>query len=685
MNKKFSSLVIICITLLTACGSSPTSPSVQPTATVAPQTATFTSTPEPTFTPTATPTPRLPVSLGTQMPAPGLAISADNIDQVVELARWGKGVITDAVYSPDGKLIAVATTLGISIYQADTLEEILYFETNASVNNLAFSPDGETIATGLNDNTLKLWKASDGALLKSLDGHADEKAKKDAKKAEVTSVAFSPDGNQLAGGSTDGTVSLWQVSDGSLVNTLNDHSINVFSVFFSPDGQALFFADIGDLSMVNVADGKSIRTFNPSNNTIIDAAISADGKTLVTYDHLGYGFEGKLILWDVQTGTKIRTIVGAEKYSSSDITGIALSSDGQFLAAAWEDHTAKIWSVTSGITQNTFEDLQPKDGWYYLEDFALAFSPDSQSLLMAGTNTIGMWDLKKSTLLNSVKIKSEGVNDLAFSPDGQTLAAVEGPNINLWQFPVGSLRPSDDLLQSNGNMDFSPDGATLLVSMFDRTVQLWPLSDQGVRKSFETDKKEYIRAVAYSPDGKNFALMTRDPGTVELRQVSDGLLLKTMKMGTTYGFGSVVFSSDGIYLAAALNDQVRLFQVEDGKTLKSFKGGLSIAFSPDGTLLAGGAENKTINVWNIPKGDVFFTIKDRSDEVWAVTFSPDGKFLVAGYADGTIEVFLTSDGTLLKSWKGHLRAVNDLLFTSDGKMLISSSADGTIRMWGVKP
>lgn len=688
MKKQLTTLVIVYVTLLAACGASPSVQQVQSTATLAPPTVTFTptltSTPKPTFTPTATATPRLPVAPGTQMPSPGLALSADNLDQVVEFARWGKGVITDVAYSPDGKLIAVATTLGVSLYQADTLKEKNYFETNASVNSLVFSPNGKTIATGLSDNTVKLWETSDGSLLKSFDGHTDEKTKKDAKKAEVTSVAFSPDGNQLAGGSTDGTVSLWQVLDGSLVNTLKSHTKNVTGVFFSPDGLALFSASWdGKVSMVNVVDGKSIRTF--TGQYILEAAISADGNTLATYDHRNYSSEGTLVLWDVQSGKKIKTIVGAEKYSSSDITDIALSSDGQFLAAAWEDHSAKIWSVTSGITQNTFEDLQPKDGWYYLEDFALAFSPDSQSLLMAGTNTIGMWDAKKGTLLNSVKIKSEGVNDLAFSPDGQTLAAIEGPNINLWQFPVGSLRPSDDLLQSNGNIDFSPDGSTLLVSMFDRTVQLWPLSDQGVRKSFETDKKEYIRAVAYSPDGKTFALMTRDPGTVELRQVSDGLLLKTMKMGTTYGFGSVVFSSDGIYLAAALNDQVRLFQVEDGKTLKSFKGGLSITFSPDGTLLAGGTGDKTINVWNIPKGDVLFTIKDCSDEVWAVGFSPDGKFLVAGYADGTIEVFLASDGTLLKSWKGHSRGVSDLLFTPDGKLIISSSYDGTIRMWGLKP
>lgn len=683
MNKRLSTIIALIALVLTACGNSTpievTATFSLPTATVPP---TFTSTPEPTFTPTTTPTPRLPVLPGTQIPTSDSTISADNIDQIVELARWGKGVITDAEYSPDGESIAVASTLGVSIYQTDVLEEILYFETEARVNSFAFSPDGKTIATALNDNTLKLWNASDGNLIRSLAGQSRETTSKNAEKEEITSVSFSPDGNQLAGGSTNGTVSLWQALDGSVIGTFNHTEDEVVSVFFSPDGQSLFFASRdGKVRMINVLEGTPPRVFTAGRD-ISEADISADGKILSAYNPI----DGQsLFLWDTESGEKLQTVEGIDRNYSEELH-MALSPDGQYVAVAYQDYTAKIWNVPSGVAQNTFEDLTPKDGWYYLQDFVISFSPDSQSLLLAGADSIGIWSLKNSLLLNNAKIKTELYGDIALSPDESMIAVVEGPNVNLIQFSNGSLLSTQDPIQSNGSLAFSPDGATLLVSMFDETARLWPLSDQGIKKIFETEQKEYIRAVAFSPDGQMLAMEETYTGTVELRNVSDGSLIRSMEIGTSYGLGSLVFSPDGKYLAAALNDQTRLFQVEDGKTIRLFnKGGLGIAFSPDGTLLAGGDRDKVLKVWNIPGGEVLFTLKDRPDVVWTTVFSPDGKLLAVGTIDGTIEIFLVADGTLLKSWKGHSSGVNDLLFTTDGKLLISSSGDGTIRAWGLKP
>lgn len=677
-HKLFQFLLIISISLLASCGgglAEPT-PTLPPTATFTPApTSTSTLTP----TPTVTPTPRLPVAPETQMPIPGQTISADNLDEVVELARWGKGVITDAVYSSDGKLIAVATTLGVSIYQADTLEETLYIETDSLINSVAFSPNGESLAAGLADNTAKLWKASDGTLLKTLGGPAKDVTYLTASffnfKDGVISVAFSPDGSLLASGSNDNTVNLWQVSDGSLVRTLKSPSGRVTTVFFSPDGLALFSGSSGKVDMIQVSDGQQLRTFS-GGHVIIDATISADGKILAAYDNQ-FSITGNLILWNVEDGKELTRIKALEGFTGDDITSIALSPDGQYIAAGWKSYSAKTWSVASGSLQSTLEDLQPKEEIYYYSSFALAFSPDSQTMLMAGSNVIGIWDVTKGALLNSAGIKSDSIYKIALSPDGQTLASVEGINIYLRQISDGKLIPFQDKVQGR-DFAFSPDGTTLLTSLFDNTARMWPLSEQGARRSFEMEKKENIWEVAFSPDGKNLALGTM--GTVEIRQVADGILLQTIRLATSnYAPAEIAFSPNGEFLAVSINGIITLYTAADGKPLKSFKGGLGMAFSPDSTLLAGGAQ-----VWKIPSGEILLTLKDHPEYGVTVAFSPDGKLLLSASGDDTIKVWLVSDGTLLKSWTGHAGLISSIIFSSDGKLLITSSYDGTIRMWGLK-
>ncbi len=154
------------------------------------------------------PTPRLPVAQNTPVPETAPTISEENLGQLVELARWHKGFVTDTVFSPDGKTIGVASTVGIFLYAADTLDEILSINTDSKVNALAFSPDGTSFAGGLSDQTVKIWSI-DGTLLHTLKAHT----------GYVSAITYSPDAKFLASSSDDRTVNVWRTSDGSRIHT----------------------------------------------------------------------------------------------------------------------------------------------------------------------------------------------------------------------------------------------------------------------------------------------------------------------------------------------------------------------------------------------------------------------------------------------------------------------------------
>ena len=150
-------------------------------------------------------------------------------------ARLGKGSINEIQFSPDGTRLAVASSIGIWLYNTETYQEIALLTGDTGwVGSVAFSPDGRTLASGGGwaDGTIRLWNAKTGAHIRTLTGHT----------GEVSSVAFSPDGRTLASGGgdgTNGTIRLWNAKTGAHLRTLTGDTSWVSSVSFSPDGSTI--------------------------------------------------------------------------------------------------------------------------------------------------------------------------------------------------------------------------------------------------------------------------------------------------------------------------------------------------------------------------------------------------------------------------------------------------------------
>jgi WD40 repeat protein len=277
------------------------------------------------------------------------------------------------------------------------------------VESVTFASDGQTLASGSEDKTVRLWRVADGTLRRTLTGHTDC----------VNSVAFAPDGQTLASGGNDGTVRLWRVSDGALLRTLTGHDDTVTSVAFAPDGQTLASgSEDKTLRLWRVADGTLRRTLTGHTDCVNSVAFAPDGQTLASA-----ASDETVRLWHVADGTLLRPLKG-----HTDFGVVAFAPDGQTLASAASDETVRLWHVADGTPVRTL-----KGHTQVVE--SVAFAPDGQTLASGSwDSTVRLWRVADGTPLCTLTGHEDTVASVAFAPDGQTLASGSFDNtVWLWK------------------------------------------------------------------------------------------------------------------------------------------------------------------------------------------------------------------------------------------------------------
>ena len=273
-----------------------------------------------TPTPTAAAT-TAPAFDNTAVPATGGVISAANAADVVGVARWGHGLASSGRYSPDGRFLAVAASLGVYLYQAATLQLVRYIDTAVGATDVAFSPDNKLLAISLNNHSIWLVDVSTGQTLRTLTGHT----------AAVLTVAFSPGGKLLASGGADDTARLWEVDSGNLLFTLSGDTDEVSTVLFLPDGQTLATGSFDNsIKLWDVATGQVRRTLTTTSGGLGAFALSPDGTQLayMDVDESAVPETLSVKIWDANSGQVLHTLAGFKDLVHS----LAFSPDGRLLA-----------------------------------------------------------------------------------------------------------------------------------------------------------------------------------------------------------------------------------------------------------------------------------------------------------------------------------------------------------------
>ncbi len=204
---------------------------------------------------------------------------------------------------------------------------------SAGVNAVAFSPDGQTVASGSDDNSVKLWEVSTGNLLQTLSGHS----------AGVNAVAFSPDGQTIVFGSKDGSLQRWRLDSGEMSPITRGWREEIVAIAGGPDDQRVLAAGTyGQLSFLDLTpDGKEHLVYFPT-DFIDEARVSQDLKG--RYALLTSEATTTLLLVDLATGQPARSFVGHKK----PVLSAALSPDGTFLVSGGKDRVIHLWRVATG-------------------------------------------------------------------------------------------------------------------------------------------------------------------------------------------------------------------------------------------------------------------------------------------------------------------------------------------------
>ena len=614
------------------------------------------------------------------------------------IARLGKGRIEDMQYSPDGTLLAVATTIGIWIYDTETYQErSLLAHNNEGVVKIVFNAKGTTLTSKERFGSITLWDVRTWKPKKTLTDHSSvfspdgetfaSRLYKEIRLSDtvtgeskhileghtdlVSILLFSPDGRTLASGSQDTTIRLWDVVTGEHKETLTGHPAPVTSITFSPDGGTL----------TSISDDKTI------------------------------------YLWDIATGERKKTLANqgviTEPLERQEvIERVFFSSDGGTLVTVRFPNTIRLWDTTTGTLKQTFagQDIDVKRADYQKKIEKVLFSPDRRMFAsITGGGNIHLWDVV--TGVYKPLTESPGyVGIAALSPDVRTLATgTFGGIIRLWDVTtdkqkktINNLNVRLDRTHHRDNIPLSPNGEKFATGNYDGTVYLWDgITRQEQRLSGQSYhlRNQPSRSVLFSPDGSTLVSWSLSKDVpIRLWDVTTGKRQRTLT-GHAALIKRVAFSPDGNTLASwSSHDEttIRLWDVATGKHKRTLTGHIqlveSVTFSPDGKTLVSGGLDGTVHLWDAVTGKNIRTFTDehltnqqmaQSTDVMTVSFNTDGSRLASGRRDGVIQLWDVATEQLLQTFRGHVDAISSVSFSPDGFSIASTSKDATVRLWDV--
>jgi len=493
---------------------------------------------------------------------------------------------------------------------------------------------------------------------------------------QVTSLAISSDGNEIASGSSDRTIGLHhlKINERSLPDW--DGTFMNHAVVYSKDNSKLAVLRADAKVFVFDAKNLALRTkiqlhldhLNPTDRSANLITISADGSKIFAGNR-----QNRLECWDTATGQLVQEF---EPFHTNKITAVRIAPDGKQLFSAGYDGKIAVWNMeTSNIISQIF-----------LADFplhALAISPDGNTIASGGQgNKFYLHNTKTGKLIYSGDGHLDWINSIDFDPSGKVLAtASDDHTIRLWDTATGrflsTLKGHNDIVTC---LNFSPDRRFLVSGSYDCSIKIWDL--EKLRHKPVLNHSRAVTAITFHPktgslvwgDANGFVGMwdhTTDP------KESSSILFREQQKITSISANP----QNGSIVTQAIDGPVKVWGpnlTDSPKTLATPKSNGALAHSPDGAHLYIGGEDGNLYAWDTQTNSVAYQCTGHYAPIAIVATSLDGRLVAAGYSDGSVRIWQTRDGKFLKIFNEHRTKIKCLAISPDGRWLASSAGDKEI-------
>ncbi len=607
--------------------------------------------------------------------------------------RLGKGSINDIKFSSDDTRLAVATTIGVWIYDAQTGEEMSLIKVNfrspLTIHRIAFSPDSKILATGnwVLGGDIELWDVMTGEKIRTLR----------EKIGRVYHLRFSHDGRILSCGSWNRSVQfhIWEVDTGREIAFFTGEQ-NGYSNFQVSQDSSLIATD-GERQILiwDTFEGKLRHAIDFPIGFVSGFAFSPDNKMLVSSGRSS-------TIWDTETGSKILKLYDNE-YRASEMT---FSPNGEILAGGGSDGSIILWdinrilekhkeqktslsSLLDKITNKESSNKEHKTFPGHTSVVNTIIYNSNGNTLASGSRdgTIIVWDVATMQKRFTIHGHTGPMTILRYDEIGQKLFSGSA-NESVWVWDKDSM--TSQLIKPNWNtypIVFSHDGKTAANRSRKNELQIWDIETDQRLFTIRNEKQEIFSKLALSPDSKLLASGSRD-GSLEMWDIVNRKHFMTLDKHTNR-VNAILFSPDGTLLASASEDgTVQLWQIQTGekKVLQTEpnRGVRALTFSPDSKTLVSGRWDGPIQNWDTVTFQHLGDYINAAGTVDSLEFSPDGKILANGLY-GLIRLWDVETKTKIKEiYRAHNNSVTKFVFSSDSKTLVSGSSDGTSLIWDLE-